>query len=311
MIMPMIPTDRRRATDTSTARAWAVRSVYGLFVLAMLFYFQNRTMEQERIHYAANGFFPQVVSAVEKANQWYFQKTEKAFDAYPIDYNGKYFAIAASVLKRATAYSAHLSGIVELPSQKERSDAFRKAVPDLIAMRDTLIAACDKDPDCVQLLTKIVPAADDAYWKTAVRLDATCLSNILQLQNALAGDVAMRYLYDRVGGSETCGGWGGSPDMMNLQMSPAVGEWYEAGFFLREYTYIPTSIRFKINDKPYPEKDGAVHYQQRFTRPGKQRLQVEVDVLVTRDSTVLATSVQDFEINVLPRPLDFHNLKSN
>lgn len=310
MIMPMIPTDRRRATDTSTARAWAVRSVYGLFVLAMLFYFQNRTMEQERIHRAMTGGLPQAVIAVEKANQWYLEQTEDMYGWYPNESVARSFSIAKTVLESATAHSAYLSGIAELPGQRERSRAFRKAVPDLIAMRDTFIAACHENPGCGQLLKEMVPAADDVYWKAAVRLDATCQADMLRLRTALAGNVAMSYLYDRVRGRDHGGDWR-IPDMVNPQLNPSVGEWYETAFFVREFPLVPMKLRFKINGKPYTEKYSAVHYQQRFTRPGKHRLQVEVDMLATRDSSVLATSTQDFEINVLPRPLDSHNLKPN
>lgn len=294
-------------------RAWAVRAVYGLLLLVLLYYFQYKTSEQERIHHAVTGGLPQAAAAVEKANQLCFQEMKEMVESYPIDRHRDYLGIASSVWNYTTTCSAFLSGIAELPGKKERSRAFRKAVPDLIAMRDTLIAACDKDHACDQILKEMVPAADDAYWKAAAQLDAMHQADMLRLQTALASSVAMQYRYATVRGSETGGGWGGSPGIMNLQIFPAVGEWYEAGFFLSEYFSFPTSIRFrfKINGKPYPEKDGAVRYQQRFTRPGKHRLQVEIDVLATRDSTVLATSTQDFEINVLPRPLNSDSLKSN
>ncbi|MBK9335617.1 MAG: hypothetical protein IPM98_03095 [Lewinellaceae bacterium] len=237
----MIHTDslhRRRATDRSTVRAWAVRSVYGLFVLAMLFYFQNRTTEQERIHRAMTGGLPQAVIAVEKVNQLCFQEIEEMVESYPIDRHRDYLGIASSVWKHGTAYSALLSGIAELPGKKERSDAFRNTMPDLIAMREILLFGCDADYQCSQGLQSIVPDANDLFWRAISQWDAVRRTDMLRLQTALASSIALRYYDGYIRGSD-CGSVGGrQPRLVGQQIFPAVGDWYEAVAFFKRILYL-------------------------------------------------------------------------
>ncbi len=104
-----------------------------------------------------------------------------------------------------------------------------------------------------------------------------------------------------VSGNVICGS---SPKIAVIPKTAALleGEYFEADFYVAEYSSTPANTVVTINGKVQPsvyESDGLVHYKQKESVAGKKKLDVQF-AIKNEYTGVVTTLISDYEYIVLP-----------
>jgi len=89
----------------------------------------------------------------------------------------------------------------------------------------------------------------------------------------------LRHLDSKLEKSWDCSAWMPIVSSETNTLSP--GGTYSADIYLGQYSRsrnVGRNTTIKVNGKPYPIKDGLVHFSQRYTTPGEKKYRVEIEI---------------------------------
>jgi len=125
----------------------------------------------------------------------------------------------------------------------------------------------------------LAPDSNNEFWEMASNSNANrsgVLLKDLMLRADLACIATLNYLLSKI-----------SPGIIETYWYPIVsaeksavlpGQTYNAEIFLSQYSKYNQNTTIKVNGKPYPIKDGLVHFSQRYTKPGEKKYKVEIEI---------------------------------
>ncbi|MBP6811067.1 MAG: hypothetical protein KA138_06090, partial [Saprospiraceae bacterium] len=125
----------------------------------------------------------------------------------------------------------------------------------------------------------LAPDSNTEFWemaKSANVYQSGVLLKDLMLRADLACVATLHYLLSKTSPGIICTDW--LPIVSAKKSAILPGQTYNAEIFLSEYSRYDRNTTIKVNGKPYPIKDGLVHFSQRYATPGEKKYKVEIEI---------------------------------
>ncbi|MBL7797570.1 MAG: hypothetical protein JNJ90_13825 [Saprospiraceae bacterium] len=251
---------------------WKEHLIYAVLLLATGWLFQHKTTEQARLHGIMEEVFPLAAQAIStRQNERLMQHINREADYYRSDRRESYRARAKDIQKWVEISSLELKRIAETPDVEFQRKELVPLLEQLSHLPDSILQACDSDSAIGQRLRQIYPEEfwdmTAQYLPRAEQPELVRLANALRVRVGLAANAGLRYCFSRV--RDYAIRYAHIPVLNTRHPCPRVGEMFEAEINFVGYIADP-DFEVEINGRPVVSDNGLVHFETRFTRPGKK-----------------------------------------
>lgn len=282
---------------------WKEHLLYILLLLTVGWFFQQKTTELDRLHDTMEAVFPLAAQTIiPRHNSMLMERIQREADHLygPVE-RGLYRARAKAIQTLVERTKDDFKRIAESPDKEYQRKELASLLEQLSHLPDSILLACDSDSTVGQKMRKTFP---DAFWGIATaylpqaeQSELARLANVLHLRAGLAANDGLRYCFSKV--REYAIQYAYLPVLETRQSCPRVGEMFEAEIYLAGYIAEP-DFEVEINGQPVVADNGLVHFEQRFTRPGKHKIKARF-VRPMNEEGEKRLYEREFEVEVGPR----------
>lgn len=281
---------------------WKEHLIYTALLLATCCFFRHKTTEQARLHGIMEEVFPLGAQAIStRQNSMLMQQILREADYYRSDRRETYRTRALAVQLWVKSAEAELERIVGAPEVNFQRKELVPFLEQLSHLSDSILITCDSDSVVGQRLRRIFP---DEFWDMTAQYlprakqpELARLANSLRVLTGLAENVGLRYCFSRV--RDYAIRYAHIPVLNTRHPCPRVGEMFEAEINFVGYIADP-DFEVEINGRPVVSDNGLVHFETRFTRPGKHKVKARF-VRPENEEGAKFQYEGEFEVEVWPR----------
>jgi len=281
---------------------WKEHLIYAALLLSTGWFLHHKTLEQARLHGIMEGVFPLAAQTINSwQNSMLMQQIHREADYYRSDRRETYRTHAKAIQKWVKILSIDLERIAEMSDVENQCEELAPLLEQLSHLPDSILIACDSDSAIGQQLAQIFPDEvwdmSAQYLPRAEQSELARLANSLRVRVGLGANVGLRYCFSRV--RDYAIQYAHIPVLAMHQLCPKVGELFEAEINFAGYIADP-DFEVEINGLPVVSDNGLVHFEQRFTRPGKHKIRARFVRPVYEDGAKFLYE-QEFEVEAGPK----------